>query len=102
MALQDTWLFKGTIAENIRYGRLDASDEEVKSAAVAAQADHFIRTLPVGYNMVLNEESDNISEGQKQLLTIARAILADPENLILDEATLHHPQRRLDSGDARR
>lgn len=87
MVLQDTWLFNGTIADNIRYGRLDASDEEVKEAAIAAQADHFVRTLPDGYNMVLNEEANNISQGQKQLLTIARAILADPEILILDEAT---------------
>lgn len=87
MVLQDTWLFNGTIADNIRYGKLDASDEEVKKAAIAAQADHFIRTLPDGYEMVLNEEADNISQGQKQLLTIARAILADPKILILDEAT---------------
>jgi ATP-binding cassette subfamily B protein len=87
MVLQDTWLFGGTVADNIRYGRLDASDEEVMRAAAAAQVDHFVRTLPDGYDMVLNEESDNISEGQKQLLTIARAILADPEILILDEAT---------------
>ncbi|MHB8962803.1 MAG: ABC transporter ATP-binding protein [Saccharofermentanales bacterium] len=87
MVLQDTWLFNGTIADNIRYGRLGASDEEVRSAAVAAQVDHFVRTLPEGYNMILNEEANNISSGQKQLLTIARAILADPEILILDEAT---------------
>ncbi len=87
MVLQDTWLFNGTIADNIRYGKLDASDDEIKSAAVAAQVDHFVRTLPQGYQMVLNEEADNISSGQKQLLTIARAILADPEILILDEAT---------------
>lgn len=87
MVLQDTWLFNGTIADNIRYGRLDATDEEVKAAAKAAQVDHFVRTLPDGYDMVLNEESDNISQGQKQLLTIARAILADPQILILDEAT---------------
>ena len=87
MVLQDTWLFNGTIADNIRYGKLEATDEEVRRAAVAAQADHFIRTLPEGYQMVLNEEADNISQGQKQLLTIARAILADPEILILDEAT---------------
>lgn len=87
MVLQDTWLFNGTIADNIRYGRLDASDEEVRQAAVAAQADHFIRTLPDGYGMMINEEADNISQGQKQLLTIARAFLADPEILILDEAT---------------
>lgn len=87
MVLQDTWLYHGTIKENIRYGRLSAGDEEVFSAAVAAQADHFIRTLPGGYDMILNEEADNISQGQKQLLTIARAILADPKILILDEAT---------------
>ena len=87
MVLQDTWLFNGTIADNIRYGKLDASDTEVRRAAKAAQVDHFVRALPDGYNMVLNEEADNISQGQKQLLTIARAILADPEILILDEAT---------------
>jgi ATP-binding cassette subfamily B protein len=84
MVLQDTWLFNGTIADNIRYGRLDATDEEVKNAAMAAQVDHFVRTLPDGYHKVLNEEADNISQGQKQLLTIARAILKDPEILILD------------------
>lgn len=87
MVLQDTWLFNGTIAENIRYGKLDATDGDVTKAAKAAQVDHFVRTLPDGYNMVLNEESDNISQGQKQLLTIARAIIADPKILILDEAT---------------
>ena len=87
MVLQDTWLFQGTIMENIRYGRLDATDEEVIAAAKAAHADHFIRTLPGGYNMVLNEESSNVSQGQKQLLTIARAILVDKKRLILDEAT---------------
>lgn len=87
MVLQDTWLYNGTIKDNIRYGKLNASDEEVVAAAKAAQADHFIRTLPDGYNMVINEEADNISQGQKQLLTIARAILADPKILILDEAT---------------
>ena len=87
MVLQDTWLFSGSIKENIRYGRLDASDEEVIEAAKAAHVHHFIKTLPDGYNMVLNEESSNISQGQKQLLTIARAILADPKILILDEAT---------------
>ena len=87
MVLQDTWLFEGTIADNIRYGRLDATDEEVEAAARAAHADHFIRTQPVGYRMVVNEESSNVSQGQKQLLTIARAILADPRIMILDEAT---------------
>ena len=87
MVLQDTWLFSGSIKENIRYGRLDASDDEVIKAAKAAHVHHFIKTLPDGYNMVLNEESSNISQGQKQLLTIARAILADPKILILDEAT---------------
>ena len=87
MVLQDTWLFKGTIMENIRYGRLDATDEEVIEAAKAAHADHFIRTLPGGYDMKLNEDASNISQGQKQLLTIARAILADNRILILDEAT---------------
>lgn len=87
MVLQDTWLFNGTIMENIRYGRLDATDEEVIQAAKAAHAHHFIRTLPDGYNMVLNEEASNVSQGQKQLLTIARAILSDPKILILDEAT---------------
>ena len=87
MVLQDTWLFEGTIADNIRYGRLDATDEEVEAAARAAHADHFIRTQPGGYRMVVNEESSNVSQGQKQLLTIARAILADPRIMILDEAT---------------
>jgi ATP-binding cassette subfamily B protein len=87
MVLQDTWLFNGTIAENIRYGKLDASESQIIKAAVIAQADHFIRTLPDGYQMVINEEADNISAGQKQLLTIARSVLADPEILILDEAT---------------
>ena len=87
MVLQDTWLFNGTISDNIRYGKLDAKEEDIVAAGKAAQVDHFIRTLPDGYNMILNEESDNISQGQKQLLTIARAILADPEILILDEAT---------------
>ena len=87
MVLQDTWLYNGTIMENIRYGRPDASDEEVITAARAAHMDHFIHTLPDGYQMVLNEETSNISQGQKQLLTIARAILADPNVLILDEAT---------------
>jgi ATP-binding cassette subfamily B multidrug efflux pump len=87
MVLQDTWLFNGTIMENIRYGRPEATDGEVIEAAKTAHADHFIRTLPNGYEMVVNEEANNISQGQQQLLTIARAILADPRMLILDEAT---------------
>jgi ATP-binding cassette subfamily B protein len=87
MVLQDTWLYNGTICENIRYGREDATDEEVVRAAEMAHVDHFIRTLPGGYELVLNEEGTNISSGQKQLLTIARAVLADPPMLILDEAT---------------
>ena len=87
MVLQDTWLFKGTIMENIRYGRLDATDEEVIAAAKATRAHHFIQTLPGGYQMELNEDASNVSQGQKQLLTIARAILADNKILILDEAT---------------
>ena len=87
MVLQDTWLFNGTIRDNIAYGRAGASEEEIVRAARAAHADHFIRTLPEGYNTILNEEASNISQGQKQLLTIARAILADPAILILDEAT---------------
>ena len=87
MVLQDTWLYNASIADNIRYGRQDATDEEVRAAARSAQVDHFVRTLPGGYDMVLNEEASNVSQGQKQLLTIARAILADPQILILDEAT---------------
>ena len=87
MVLQDTWLFGGTIKENIKYGKPDATDEEVIAAAKAAHVHHFIQTLPKGYDMVIDEESSNISQGQKQLLTIARVILANPEILILDEAT---------------
>ena len=87
MVLQDTWLYSDTVRENIRYGKLDATDEQVEDAAIAAHVDHFIRTLPEGYDMIINEESDNISGGQKQLLTIARVILNDPQILILDEAT---------------
>ncbi len=87
MVLQDTWLFNGTIRDNIAYGREDTTEEEICQAARTANADHFIRTLPEGYNTILNEEATNISQGQKQLLTIARAFLADPEILILDEAT---------------
>lgn len=87
MVLQDTWLFNGSIMENIRYSKLDATDEEVINAAKAAHVHHFVKTLPSGYNMELNEEASNISQGQKQLLTIARAILSDPKILILDEAT---------------
>ena len=87
MVLQDTWLFHGTIMENIRYGRLDATDEEVMAAARAAHVHRFIQTLPGGYQMELGEDASNVSQGQKQLLTIARAILADNPILILDEAT---------------
>lgn len=87
MVLQDTWLFNGTIKDNIRYGKLEATDEEVVEAAKAAYVHHFVKTLPDGYNMILDEETSNVSQGQKQLLTIARAILADPKILILDEAT---------------
>jgi len=87
MVLQDTWLFHGTIRDNIAYGKEGATEEEVVAAAKAAYADRFIRTLPDGYDTVLNEEASNLSQGQKQLLTIARAFLADPPMLILDEAT---------------
>jgi ATP-binding cassette subfamily B protein len=87
MVLQDTWLYNDSIMENIRYGRPAASDEEVIAAARTAHVDHFVRTLPEGYAMELNEEASNVSQGQKQLLTIARAVLADPRMLILDEAT---------------
>jgi ATP-binding cassette subfamily B multidrug efflux pump len=87
MVLQDTWLYNDTIMENVRYGWPGASDDAVIAAAKAARVDHFVRTLPEGYNLVLNEEVTNISQGQKQLLTIARAILIDPKMLILDEAT---------------
>jgi ATP-binding cassette subfamily B protein len=87
MVLQDTWLFNGTIKENIAYARPDATEDEIIEAAKSAYADHFIRTLPEGYDTVINEEADNISQGEKQLLTIARAMLANPPMLILDEAT---------------
>ena len=87
MVLQDTWLFKGSIEDNIRYGKFDATHEEVVAAANAAYVHRFVQTLPGGYNMELNEEASNVSQGQKQLLTIARAILADPPIMILDEAT---------------
>jgi ATP-binding cassette subfamily B multidrug efflux pump len=87
MVLQDTWLFNGTIRDNIAYGREGATEEDIIKASIAANADHFIKTLPDGYDTILNEEASNISQGQKQLLTIARAILADPAILILDEAT---------------
>ena len=104
MVLQDTWLFKGSIMENIRYGRLDATDEEVIAAAKSAHAHHFIKTLPGGYDFELNEEASNVSAGQRQLLTIARAILADNPVMILDEATSsvdtrteHRIQRAMDN-----
>ena len=104
MVLQDTWLFNGTIRDNIRYGRLDASDEEVEAAARAGCAHHFIQTLPGGYDFVINEDASNISQGQRQLLTIARAILANRDILILDEATSsvdtrteEHIQRAMDT-----
>ena len=87
MVLQDTWLFSGTIRDNIRYGRNDATDEEIEEAAKQAHADHFIKTLPGAYDFVLNEDGTNISQGQRQLLTIARAIVSKPKILILDEAT---------------
>ena len=104
MVLKDTWLFKGSIMENIRYGRLDATDEEVIAAAKSAHAHHFIKTLPGGYDFELNEEASNVSAGQRQLLTIARAILADNPVMILDEATSsvdtrteHRIQRAMDN-----
>jgi ATP-binding cassette subfamily B protein len=87
MVLQDTWLFTGTIFDNLKYGREDATDDEIYAAAKAAHVDSFVRKLPDGYQTVLNEEASNISQGQRQLLTIARAFVADPEILILDEAT---------------
>ncbi len=87
MVLQDTWLFNGTIRENIAYGREDATEEEIVAAAEAAHVDHFVRTLPDGYDTVIDDDATNLSAGEKQLLTIARAFLADPPILILDEAT---------------
>ena len=87
MVLQDTWLFGGTIRENIAYGREDATEDEIVAAAKAAHVDHFVRTLPHGYDTVIDDDASNLSQGEKQLLTIARAFLADPEILILDEAT---------------
>ncbi len=87
MVLQDTWLFNGTIRDNLAYGKTGATEDDIVEAAKTAHADHFIRTLPDGYDTVLNEEASNISQGQKQLLTIARAVLADPPIMILDEAT---------------
>jgi ATP-binding cassette subfamily B multidrug efflux pump len=87
MVLQDTWLFGGTIRENIAYGREDATEEEIHAAAEAAHVDHFVRTLPAGYDTVIDDDATNLSAGEKQLLTIARAFLADPQVLILDEAT---------------
>lgn len=87
MVLQDAWLYEGSIADNIRFGRLEATDYEVVDAAKTANVDHFIRTMPGGYEMTINSEGDNVSLGQKQLLTIARAVISDPKILILDEAT---------------
>src|SRR4029077_13815485 len=87
MVLQDTWLFHGTIRENIAYGRLDTTEDEVVAASEAAHVDHFVRTLPDGYDTVIDDDATNLSQGEKQLLTIARAFLADPKILILDEAT---------------
>jgi ATP-binding cassette subfamily B protein len=87
MVLQDTWLFNGTLKENIAYGKENATDDEIQAAAQAAYVDHFVRTLPEGYNTILTNDATNMSQGQKQLLTIARAFLADPKILILDEAT---------------
>ncbi len=87
MVLQDAWLYEGTIGDNIRFGKLDATDYEVVDAAKTANVDHFIRTMPDGYEMIINSEGDNVSLGQKQLLTIARAVISDPKILILDEAT---------------
>ena len=87
MVLQDAWLYRGSIADNIRFGRLDADEYEVVQAAKTANVDHFVRTLPNGYQMQINEDADNISQGQKQLLTIARAVIKNPPMMILDEAT---------------
>ena len=98
MVLQDTWLFSGSIEDNIKYGKLDATHEEVVAAAKAAHVHRFVQTLPSGYNMILNEEASNVSQGQKQLLTIARAILADPKILILDEAQIQKAMDNLMKG----